>query len=224
MVTGGCGFVGSSLVSELCDRMPHADDRDINEREPRVGEVFVYDDLSSCWMNEDDGITPKFLDPRAALVDWMEDEPIAAAGEIDTLVHLAMRWPLEREKAVFEKTFEDFVVQGLNLALGFSHLKRLSRVIVGSTVEEKGPAAALCASLRAALGYWHRPPTLGVYFVHLPELEGERRLPESYFPDPEQRAYEVRPVADAVKLIADLADGTSRHRKLVDVYMEKTDG
>jgi hypothetical protein len=166
-------------------------------------------------MNEDNA--PKFLDPRATEIDWMTDEPIARAGEVDALVHLAMRWPLEREKAVFEKVFEDFVVQGLNLVLGLSRFRRFSRAIVGSTVEHRGPAAALCDSLRGALSYWHRPPVLGTYFVHLPELVGERRLPEAGFPEGE---FDTLPVEVAAKVIADLADGTARHRKGVDVQLE----
>jgi nucleoside-diphosphate-sugar epimerase len=200
LVTGGCGFLGSHVVSILCDR-------DVD--------VLVYDDLSSCWMNEDNA--PRFLDPRATAIDWMTDEPIACAGEVDALVHLAMRWPVEREKAVFEKVFEDFVVQGLNLVLGFSRFRRFSRVVVGSTVERTGPASALCASLQAALGYWHRPPVLGTYFVHLPELVGDRRLPEAAFPEGE---FDTLPVEVAAKAIADLADGTARHRKGVDITLD----
>lgn len=193
VVNGGFGFVGSHVVDELVER---------------GCDVFVLDDLSSAWLC-DDGLSPRFANPKAT---WIEHP-----RPCDALVHLALRHPLERERALYRLAFDGYVVQGMRHVLDLLDAKAVGRVVVGSTnkSDPRVPEVALSRSLRAALAYWHRPPALGVYFVHLPELHGDRRLPET-FPKP---GVPTMPVEQAASLIADLAT-TARHRLDPDVEME----
>lgn len=201
LITGGCGFVGSHVTALLCDA---------------GHDVRVYDDLSTCELGVDGG--PRWLDPRASLIDWMKDEPVSACeGEVDAIVHLSLRWPLERERAVYEKAFDDWVAQGVQLLMSFRG-KRLTRFVCGSTdallaspdAWRRDPGAALCAALQSTLAYWHRPPSLGVYFLLTPELTGERRC--APFPDGVEGAPHRVEVEDAATALAALAT-SARHRK-----------
>ena len=192
IVNGGFGFVGSHVVDELV---------------ARGCRVFVIDDLSSAWL-EDDGLTPRFANPEAVRLTHVQP--------CDAFIHLALRHPVERERAIYRLAFNGYVAQGTRHILDLLDTKSVRRVIVGSTIndDDRAPEVVLSRAMRAALGYWHRPPSLGVYFAHLPELEGARRLPECEPRPGVPRAL----VTGAAKMIADLAT-TAPHRRDPDVVM-----
>lgn len=192
LVLGGCGFVGSHLVDELV-----AEDH----------EVHVVDDLSSCWLDVG-GTKPMFANPGAVY-----HRTIGCPGQFDVLVNLALRHPVERERAVYQAAFEGFVVQGFRVATNPAY--GFHRVVIAGTAETHHRSHVyLTDSLQRALAYWHRPPLFGVYVVHLPELVGARRLPEA------ELAAGVRqcPVEVGVQVLKDWAVG-KRNQKSMDVYV-----
>lgn len=196
IVAGGFGFVGSHVVDDLVDR---------------GHEVLVLDDLSSSWLTDDGD--PMFKNAGATRIYQIEP--------CDTLVHLALRHPVEPERAVYMHSFDDYVVNGVRWVAELLNTRSIKRVVVGSSIDvvrecyDRGtPERSLGLSLRCALVYWHRPPLFETYFVHMTELEGERRLPEA----PIRLGAEVRHVQEAATVIAARAL-TTKHYKDVDLVV-----
>jgi len=203
LVTGGCGFLGSHLVDELVSR-GHS--------------VLVHDNLSTAELTEAD--EPRWMNPGATF-DWIASPTIR---DVEAVAHLALRHPLERERAVWEIAFQGYVTGGVSLLLELLNarapLKRftLAGPLLQAVVSEERisalrvhPEAALVRGLRDLLAYWHRPPALGIYCAWFPELLGERRMTEV----PE--GVGTLPVERAASILADVTDGRMPHRLGQDV-------
>jgi len=203
LVLGGAGFLGSHVVDLLVEA---------------GHDVFVLDDLSTCWLDEETAEFPRFARLEVKSYRW---DPVKH-GPPDSLVVLSMRHPLEPERSLYRTAFEGYVVQTVRLVMDLLDVRALKRVVVASTedVLEDAPRGRpdvfLARCLHQALVYWHRPPALGIYFVHLPELEGERRLPDAPIPEGARTA----PVEEGAKLIAALATD-AKHRKSSDVFLNE---
>lgn len=202
LVTGGCGFVGSHVVDRLVER-GHA--------------VLVEDDLSTAELAED-GETARWRNPGATYAHPFTGAwPVPVDKRVEAVVHLALRHPVERERAVWRAALQGYVVNGARLLMELlderAPLKRF--VLCGpGRAERRDPERGLVDALHALLTYWHRPPDLGVYCAWAPELTGARRATE--IPDGELTST----VEAAAALLADLADGTAKHRREPDVYLE----
>jgi len=205
IVLGGAGFLGSHVVDALV---------------ARGDAVTVVDDYSSCWMDEENLVNGKFENPAA---DYVAEHDSVIAGA-EALVVCSMRYPLERDRCAYFQAFDGYVrtpmrMIGRSMVLSKNVLKRVVvastiRMRVQRSVHRADPDVHLAWSLRNALLYWHRPPSFCTYFVHLPELSGERRLPEAG--DPGEGAL---PVEVAAAKMMELATG--RCRKLPDVWPEE---
>jgi hypothetical protein len=188
-------------------------------------EVAAVDDLSSCEVADDaetGGTAPRWLPPGVRLL-----HPRAAATfPAESLVSCSLRHPVERERVLYGVGFDGLVAQTARLVFPFP--KELRRVVVASTLGAlarrgfplgREPHDYLHRVLRDLLCYWHRPPHFSTYFVGLPELRGERRLPETLPPEGTPTAA----VEAAAALLADAATGM-RHKIDPDVLLLPDDG
>jgi len=201
LVIGGCGFVGSHAVERLLDK---------------GAEVSVCDNLSTSLLKEDGA--PEFLPERVdQFVDGLDRAPL----DVDAVLHLGCRYPVERERAVWFSAYEGFVAEFMKWLGRAFVIKRLRRIVVGSTLavynapESQGGFGSIAASLRQALHYWHRPPILDVVYAHLPEVHGPRR--SGGLPDQVPFA-QTAPVCAVADLIADQCM-SDKHRKVVDLVV-----
>lgn len=199
LVTGGCGFVGSHAVDVLVSR---------------GHDVLIQDDLSTAELDED-GEGPLHLNQKAR---FAASFPPADLREVGAVLHLALRHPLEWERAVWSMAFEGYVVSGVRLLLELLDLRApVSRFVLTGPLR-RGPGrhaeANLVGSLRDLLSNWHRPPILGVYCAWLPELIGCRRT--APLPDGVNSG---TPVEVAARFLANLTDGWLPHHLSLDVAL-----
>jgi hypothetical protein len=198
LVTGGYGFLGSHVLDELL---------------LRGHDVTVVDNLSTAELL-DDGETPRYLRPAVKFRFSMPDE--RELSDVEAIVHLALRYPMERERMVWYSAFEGYVRDGVRLfvesMLARGPLKRF--VICGPGRGCVGADAQIVSALRTLLGYWHRPPVLGVYCLWTPELTGARRTTQI------REGELTASVEGAANVLANLADGRAKHRRDSDVYLE----
>lgn len=197
LVTGGCGFVGTHAVKRLIEL---------------GADVFVVDDLSTCVL--DDNEHPSNIYAGAVYVRDYDRTPL----DVDAVLHLGCRYPVERELGVWFHSHRGFVSDFLAWCGRALVARRLKRIVVGSTLavynspETQGSFGSIAASLRQALAYWHRPPAFDVVFAHLPEVHGQGNtggLPDSV---PFKQTAHVDSVAD---VLAELTL-SSKHRKSMD--------
>jgi len=197
LVTGGCGFLGSYVVDRLVEE-GHL--------------VIVKDDLSTAEL-EDDGRTPRYLNQRAFY--YLEDSAPPLTEGIEGFVHLALRHPLERERALYQAAWHGYVRQGVETVFGLLNLRApLSRVVIGGFDEEirkrrELPEQHLQYALGSALEYWHRPGSLSIHLLALPELYGERRA-TAYA----EGATNFAPVGAAVDAVSRILTGKPRREFL----------
>lgn len=203
LVIGGAGFLGS-YVTDVFVKRGH--------------EVIVLDDLSSCWLDEEADVpTPKFKNASAV---YLNDVNAAISADPEVVVVCSLRHPLERDRELYFTAFDGFVLQTVRIVSDSMRARsKLRRVVVTSTMnaftidrKKVTPNVHLIRSLRELLTYWHRPPNFEMYFAHLPELRGDRRLPE--VGDPGEDAV---PVEDAADFVVKLA-ASAKHRLTVDYY------
>lgn len=204
LVTGGCGFVGSYVVDELVKR----------------GHVIdVVDDMSSCWLDEETAMKPRFNNPgvhKYAYQNVLQINDFQRNGltiDYDSIVHLAKTHPMKRDKSLFENSWEGYVSGGVRLLLNFfkykSPLKRFITIGNINEQDERGrmlPHVAIENAFQGFLDYHHLPPLFGAYMICFPELQGDRRLPEAFIREC------TKPVEWAAKIIADFADCTECHK------------
>lgn len=203
LVTGGCGFLGSHAVDELVSR-GHA--------------VLVEDDHSTAELAED-GETARWRNPGATYSFGASRFPEGNLREVEAVLHLALRHPLERERAVWGAAFEGYVVNGVRLLMELLNYRApLKRFVLAGplalgevTAHGVHPEAAIVGALRDLLAYWHRPPILGVTCFWFPELTGERRATEV------PAGAGTLPVERAVSVLADVLDGSTAPRVKLDV-------
>jgi len=201
LVTGGAGFVGSHVVDELVSR-GHA--------------VLVRDDLSTAEL-EEDGKTPRWFRKGAAYVDCATSYMKKDLNILEAVVHLALRHPLERERACWVAAFDGYVAGGVRLLMDLLNAGApLKRFVFAGPVNvqgvKKSAEFSMVNGLVDLLGYWHRPPMLAVHCLRLPELSGERRA----VPMPD--GVTGQRVETAAMILANLADGTSPHHSHVEVH------
>jgi len=193
----------------------------VDELVERGHRAIVVDDHSTCWLDE--GEEPKFRNPQHSVTYVRADVnhahfQVERFGEVEAVIHLACRHPVERERALYRVAWSGYVNGGVDLLLNLVNagapVKRF--VTLGTTSEPSSFTTrakvqiheVMDHALRIALDYWHRPPNLGVYHLLAPELVGVRRLPEAEVPVDAETA----PVEGAAKKLVDLADGTERHK------------
>lgn len=206
LVTGGAGFVGSHAVDELVSR-GHS--------------LLVHDDLSTAEL-DGDGDAPRWRNSGASYSNV--SFPEGNLRDVEAVLHLALRHPLERERACWGTAFQGFVVGGVRLLLELLNLRApLKRFVLAGPllqatvaperigVPRVHPEAALARGLRDLLAYWHRPPALGIYCAWFPELLGERRMTEV------PAGVGTLPVERAASILADMTDGRLPHRLGQDV-------
>lgn len=199
-VTGGLGFLGRYVVSELLERR-HT--------------VTVVDDLSTCDLRTE----PDWAGHDRVVVDECSVGHGLHRRDCDAVVHLARRHPVERELEVFFQSFEGYVSNFMGFVrdrLKFGSLRRivvasgLDAVVGASTV--RNPMTTLSRSLREVVGYWHRPPQVSVQMVYLPELVGPGRLgPSALF-----SVHQAEGEADHVPVYRDVAHVEAAAGVLVD--------
>lgn len=169
LVQGGAGFLGSWVVDELV---------------ARGHDVVVYDNLSSCWLDEEADpaeAKPKFANAKAT---YSKSLTCYDDGVYDALVVLSSIFPVERDRDVVwtnAKSFVDLTTFGISR---LSLRRNFRRVVVGSSASVRSkrsdriPFACQALALRQLLVYWHRPPRMAIEFLQLPDLYGPRQLPE----------------------------------------------
>lgn len=161
LVTGGYGFLGSHVVSELLRR----------DHEP-----VVVDNLSTSDLQND----PVWVEEAEWHVTELRDAGKVARG-CDAIIHLACRFPVESDGLVWLEAWRGYVADFLQLLMTLP--RKPKKVIVGSTLDvfgsQPGTFGSIVASLREALAYWHRPPFLSVEFLHMPEVFGYERMAPS---------------------------------------------
>lgn len=143
LVLGGCGNIGHIVVEKLIEKNH---------------EVFIIDDLSTCLLDESTLNKPYYLPDEAKLINNNEFVPV------DSIINLAMRYPLERERKLYELAFEGYVVNCYrHIVRQLDHRTGLNRVVCYFSDEING--RCIGNSLYHLLKYWHRPPNFGVYFI-----------------------------------------------------------
>lgn len=215
IVIGGAGFLGSHVVDRL---------RSLERR------VLIVDDLSSCWL-EEDGETPRFVPPGVRVIRraW------SGIDEVEAVVHCGCRHPIERERALVRKSWSEFVVEFVGELYASMDFRQCRRFVVASTLDvyraegRRTALGGLVGALRQHLRYWHRPPAMGIHFVHLPELVGPRQLPE-VTPVLDGRLEAFSPpfsmvgcVREAAGVLVDVALGKARKALDVPVFAPTVD-
>ena len=124
LVTGGSGFIGSFVVSELLKET--------------VSEVVIFDNLSRGNMRY---VENQLKDPRCSLVqgDLRELDVLnAAIGECDYVIHLAAMWLLHCKD--FPRTAFDVNIQGTFNVLEACVNNNIERLIYSSSASVYGDA------------------------------------------------------------------------------------
>jgi len=200
LILGGAGFLGSHVVDVLI---------------LRGRDVLVVDNLTTAELDEETQ-GPRWRNPSARYSTVMF--PDADLREVSAVVHLALRHPLERERAVWAVACEGYVTFGVRLLMELLDLRGpLQRFVLcgpGRVDRCNSGEGRMVDALRTLLGYWHRPPNLGVYCLWAPELTGRRRAV------PISEGELTASVYTAAERLADLADGTAKHRREPDVNLE----
>lgn len=212
LVTGGCGFLGSHVVDNLVDRGYSVD---------------VIDDMSTCWLDEDSASKPRFVNSEVKTYAYQNVLQVNDYGsnglsyDYDGIIHLAKRHPIEREKSVFENSWEGYVSGGVRLLMNFlKYRSPLKRFVTAASLNKFNqrkrllPNAVMEKAFLQVLKYHHLPPYLGTYMIYFPELIGERRLPDSVI----QSGLNTETVEWAAGVLCDYADGTLKHRKSPRVW------
>ena len=208
LVTGGCGFLGSHVVDLLVER---------------GHDVLARDDLSTAELL--DGTVPRYRNSGA--VYFLPDSVLQnrELAEVEGFVHLALRHPLERERALYFAAYHGYVRRGAETVFELLNIRApLKRVVLGGLDpfayhrrrNRDLPALALQEALSNVLEYWHRPPALSVHLLKLPELTGERR-PVPYPPNVRIAA----PVEAAAAEVAGILEG--KPRKRFEQYLPERD-
>lgn len=201
LVLGGCGFLGSYVVDELI---------------ARGREVVVVDDLSTAELDECGG--PRYANSRAMYTDILGRSDL---DRVEGIAYLALRHPLERDRRMYQLAVNGYVLGGFNLLMDALDRTRVPErirrfVLAGPLVSEGGAGEArLTRALRDLVAQYHRPPELGIYCAWFPELTGDRRT-QAY----PLSSRDVCEVGRAAELVADLVDGTRKHRVDIDLDYE----
>lgn len=203
LVVGGCGFIGSHLVESLCGS---------------GFEVEVWDDLSSCWLDESSHVTrPRWLDGNARFHgDGLKQAlPITAS----VAVWAATQHPLHRNLIDVHKAQTDAAIFSSRCVEAVIRKSALERVVVLSSERDRSDKS-VGGVFDHILGYVHRPPHVQLRRLLMPEVYGPRQLPgdgpiasvysRGYLPQEYPNIFPALPISEAIVQIAHHITGPNK--------------